>query len=69
MHLYTKTIIKRNIRLLPAVFLAEGLSQMIHLSEYMHMIPAVIGRIILGIALYFIIYRKAFYQRNSLISF
>ncbi|MDW2797650.1 DUF6518 family protein [Clostridium boliviensis] len=55
--------------LLPAVFLAEGLSQIIHLSEYMHMIPAVIGRIILGIALYFIIYRKAFCQRKSLISF
>ena len=55
--------------LLPAVFLAEGLSEIIHLSEYMHMIPAVIGRIIIGIALYFIIYRQAFYQRKSLISF
>ena len=55
--------------LLPAVFLAEGLSEIIHLSEYMHMIPAVIGRILLGLALYFIIYKKAFYQWKSLISF
>ncbi|MCY1713280.1 DUF6518 family protein [Caproiciproducens galactitolivorans] len=54
--------------LLPAVFLAEGLSELIHLSEYMHMIPAVIGRILLGLALYFIIYKKALYQRKSLIS-
>ncbi len=55
--------------LLPAVFLAEGLSEISHLSEYMHMIPAVIGRIVLGLVLYFIIYKKAFYQRKSLISF
>lgn len=55
--------------LLPAVFLAEGLSEIIHLSEYMHMIPAVIGRILLGLALYFIIYKKDFYQWKSLISF
>lgn len=44
--------------LLPAVFFAEGLSELIHLPGYMHMIPAVIGRIIVGIALYFIIYKK-----------
>ena len=55
--------------LLPAVFLAEGLSEIIHLSEYMHMIPAVIGRILLGLALYFIIYKKDFYRWKSLISF
>lgn len=55
--------------LLPAVFLAEGLSQIIHLSYYMHMIPAVIGRILLGFILYFIIYKNAFYQRKSVITF
>lgn len=55
--------------LLPAVFLAEGLSELIHLTWYMHMIPAVIGRIIVGLALYFIIYKNTFYQRKSLMSF
>lgn len=55
--------------LLPAVFLAEGLSEIIHLSGYMHMIPAIIGRIFIGLALYFIIYKNDFYKRKPLISF
>lgn len=55
--------------LLPAVFLAEGFSEIIHLSDYMHMLSAVIGRIVLGLVLYFIIYKKAYYHRKSLISF
>jgi hypothetical protein len=54
---------------LPAVFFAEGLNELIHLSEYVHMIPAVIGRIVIGIALYFIIYRKDSLKRRSFISF
>jgi hypothetical protein len=55
--------------LLPAVFLAEGLCEVIHLQDYKHMIPAVIGRFIIGIALYFIIYRKDFLQKNALLTF
>lgn len=55
--------------LLPAVFLSEGLSELLHLSDYMHMIPAVIGRILIGIILYFIIYKGAFGDRKPLISF
>jgi len=55
--------------LLPAVFLSEGLNELIHLPGYMHMIPAVIGRILIGFALYFIIYKHLFYRQKPLISF
>jgi hypothetical protein len=55
--------------LLPAVFLAEGLNELIHMPDYAHMIPAVIGRIVIGVALYFIIYRKDCFGRKPLISF
>jgi hypothetical protein len=55
--------------ILPAVFFAEGMDELIHLPDYMHMIPAVIGRIIIGAALYLIIYKKDFCNRKSIISF
>lgn len=55
--------------LLPAVFLSEGLIMLIYISEYMHMIPAVIGRIVLGLILYFFIYKSAFYRWKPILSF
>lgn len=55
--------------LLPAVFLSEGLSELLHISEYLHMIPAVIGRALIGLALYFLIYKSSSFQRKPLISF
>ncbi len=55
--------------LLPAVFLSEGLSELIHLPDYAHMIPAVIGRIIVGLALYGIIYRRDAFRKMPLVSF
>lgn len=55
--------------LLPAVFFSEGLIELVHLNDYMHMIPAVIGRIIIGFALYFIIYKNVFYKWRPLVSF
>lgn len=55
--------------LLPAAFLSEGLSQLIHLPDYLHMIPAVIGRIVIGLALYILIYKGSSLQRKPLISF
>ncbi len=55
--------------LLPAVFLSEGLSELLHLPDYLHMLPAVIGRILIGLALYSLIYKGAFLQRKPLISF
>ncbi len=55
--------------LLPAVFLAEGLIELIHLPDYAHMIPAVIGRMIIGTTLYIIIFMHELFSRKSLISF
>lgn len=55
--------------LLPSVFLAEGLNELLHLPDYMHMIPAVIGRIIIGLSLYFFIYKGDCFRRKTLFSF
>lgn len=55
--------------LLPAVFLAEGLSEVIHLPDYRHMIPAVVGRILIGLALYFVLYKRDSLKREPLASF
>ena len=55
--------------LLPAVFLSEGLNEAIHLSDYAHMIPAVAGRIVVGLVLYLILFRRESLRSGSLISF
>lgn len=55
--------------LLPAVFFSEGASKLIHLSDYSHMIPAVIMITCIGLILYFSINRKDCIQRNNLLSF
>ena len=55
--------------LLPSVFFAEGLNELLHLPDYMHMIPAAIGRIIIGLSLYFFIYKGDCFRRKTLISF
>jgi len=55
--------------LLPAVFLSEGMSELFHLADYLHMLAAVIGRTVIGLALYFFIYKSASLQRKPLISF
>jgi hypothetical protein len=55
--------------ILPSVFLAEGLNELLHLPDYMHMIPAVIGRIIIGLSLYFFIYKGDCFRRKTLFSF
>lgn len=44
--------------LLPAVFTAEGLDNVIHIEDYSHMIPAVIMKIIIGVILYLVVNRK-----------
>lgn len=46
------------MNLLPAVFVAEGMDEVLHVSDYSHMIPAVILKIAIGITLYVIINRK-----------
>lgn len=55
--------------LLPAVFLSEGLSELVHLGDYAHMIPAVAGRITIGLILYGIINRKHVFGTKSLFCF
>lgn len=55
--------------ILPSVFLAEGLNELLHLPDYMHMIPAIIGRIIIGLSLYFFIYKGNCFRRKTLFSF
>jgi hypothetical protein len=55
--------------LLPAAFLSEGLSELLHLSDYLHMIPAVIGRIFIGLMLYILIYKGEFLKGKPLLSF
>jgi hypothetical protein len=52
--------------LLPAVFLSEGLNELIHLPDYAHMIPAIIGRIVVGIVLYVIVFRKDSLNKKAL---
>ncbi len=42
--------------LLPAVFLSEGLNKLLHLQDYLHMIPAVVVTIVLGVGLYFAVH-------------
>jgi magnesium-transporting ATPase (P-type) len=54
--------------LLPAVFLSEGLSELIHLSDYAHMVPAIAGRIVIGVLLYGIISGKRVFGAKQLIS-
>ena len=46
------------MNLLPAVFTAEGLDNVIHIEDYSHMVPAVIMKIIIGVILYLVVNRK-----------
>lgn len=57
------------MNLLPAVFTAEGIYHLLHISDYLHMIPAVMMKIIIGIALYFVINRKNAIKTANLLSF
>ena len=46
------------MNLLPAVFTAEGLDNVIHIADYSHMVPAVVMKIVIGVVLYLVINRK-----------
>lgn len=54
--------------LLPAVFLAEGLSKAIHFPMYAHMAAAIVLQILIGIGLYFAVERRDWANRMPLIS-
>ncbi|MCI8441378.1 MAG: hypothetical protein HFG27_02450 [Provencibacterium sp.] len=57
------------MNLLPAVFVAEGVDEILHISDYSHMIPAVVLKIAIGIALYIIINRRLSLKGISLACF
>ena len=57
------------MNLLPAVFTAEGLDHVIHIQDYMHMVPAVIMKIVIGVILYLVINRKDVIRAKNLISY
>lgn len=57
------------MNLLPAVFTAEGLDNVIHIKDYSHMIPAVIMKIIIGVILYMVINRKDVARIKNMISY
>lgn len=57
------------MNLLPAVFTAEGLDNVIHIKDYSHMITAVIMKIIIGVILYLVINRKDVIKLKSMISY
>lgn len=57
------------MNLLPAVFTAEGLDNVIHIKDYSHMVPAVIMKIIIGVILYLVINRKDVIRPKNMISY
>lgn len=57
------------MNLLPAVFTAEGLDNVIHIKDYSHMIPAVIMKIIIGVILYLVVNRKDVVKLKNMISY
>lgn len=57
------------MNLLPAVFTAEGLDNVIHIKDYSHMVPAVIMKIIIGVILYLVINRKDVIKLKNMISY
>ncbi|MDO5784669.1 MAG: DUF6518 family protein [Eubacteriales bacterium] len=58
-----------SMNLLPAVFVAEGMDHLLHIEAYLHMVPAVISKIIIGIILYVIINKNHCVKPKNLISF
>ncbi len=57
------------MNLLPAVFTAEGLYNVIHIQDYSHMVPAVIMKISIGVILYLVINRKDAIRLKNLTSY
>ena len=57
------------MNLLPAVFASEGISHILHIADYLHMVPAVIMKIVIGCILYFVINRRDAVKGKNLFSF
>lgn len=57
------------MNLLPSVFTAEGLDNVIHIKDYSHMIPAVILKIVIGVILYAAVNTKDVIKLRNIISY
>lgn len=57
------------MNLLPAVFTAEGLDNVVHIKDYSHMVPAVVMKIIIGVVLYLVVNRKDAIKIKNMISY
>ena len=57
------------MNLLPAVFTAEGVDNVIHIKDYSHMISAVIMKIVIGVILYLAVNRKDVIKLRNIISY
>lgn len=57
------------LNLMPAVFTSEGVSKIIHIADYSHMIPAVVMTTCIGLALYFIINRRECVRWQNIVSY
>lgn len=57
------------MNLLPAVFAAEGIDHVLHIADYLHMVPAVIMKIVIGCILYLVINWKDAMKGKNLLSF
>lgn len=57
------------MNLLPAVFTAEGLDNVLHIEDYSHMVPAVIMKVIIGVGLYLVINGKDAIKQKNILSY
>lgn len=57
------------LNMLPAVFTAEGLDNVLHIEDYAHMVPAVIMKIIIGVVLYLAVNGKDAARPQNMISY
>lgn len=55
------------MNLLPAVFISEGFMNLIHIDWYMHMLGAIVLKILIGLILYFVLNKKDSFKKNNLL--
>jgi len=55
------------INLLPAVFISEGLSHLIHIDSYKHMVGAIVLKILIGLILYFMMNKNASFKKENIL--
>ena len=55
------------MNLLPAVFISEGISHLIHIDSYMHMVGAIVLKIVIGLILFFAINKNDSFKKKNLL--